>query len=123
MSDRVINIRAPDERKIIDRLHRLRRKVGLSDGIKFRAEFLALAFKHGLVKDICHYRLWDEGWEELGERTFDTCFEMGDSEDVIAMVVIQARSEGFLDAIRDYCNMPGAFERWLGYADKQACLF
>jgi len=116
-------VRTPSERKIIDKLHALRRKVGLPDGVKFRAEFLALAFKHGLVSDICTYRLWDEGWDELGERTFDTCFEMGDAEEVIAMVVSQARNEGFLDAIRNYCNMPGSFDRWLGYADKQACLF
>jgi hypothetical protein len=25
--------------------------------------------------------------------------------------------------VRDYCTAPGAFERWLSYADRQACLF
>ncbi len=116
-------VKRSHQKTIIDRLHDLRRKVGLVNGVRYRAEFLALAFKHGLVDDICHYRLWDEGWEELGERTFDTCFEMGDSVQVIAMVVTQAKNERFLDAIRDYCNMPGAFERWLGYANKQPDLF
>lgn len=111
------------QRGIIDKLHGLRRKVGMSNGIKHRVEFLTLAFKHGLVKDICQYRLWDEGWDGLGERTFDTCFEMGDSDEVIAMVVTQARSEGFLDVIQHYCNVPGSFERWLEYADKQQKLF
>lgn len=116
-------VRDHGQRKIIDRLHSLHRKVGMASGMKYRAEFLCLAFKHGLVDDICHYRLWDEGWEGLGERQFDTCFEMGDSESVIAEVVTQARKEGFLEAIQHYCNMPGAFERWLGIADKQQKLF
>lgn len=115
-------VRSSSERKIIDKLYALRQKVGLGDGIKYRAEFLALAFKHGLVKDICNHQLWDEGWQDLGKRTFDTCFEMGDAEEVIAMVVTRARNEDFLNAIREYCNMPGAFERWLGYADKQVKL-
>jgi hypothetical protein len=48
---------------------------------------------------------------------------MGDAESVIAEVVMLARQEDFLDAIRTYCNMPGAFERWLSYADKQSVLF
>jgi len=39
------------------------------------------------------------------------------------MVVTQARNEDFLDTIREYCNVPGAFERWLGYADGQMELF
>jgi hypothetical protein len=38
-------------------------------------------------------------------------------------VVERARRENFLDAVRDYCTAPGAFERWLSYADRQACLF
>ncbi len=116
-------IRDYDQRQVIGRLHRLRHKIGLATGMKYRVEFLALTFKHGLVDDICHYRLWDEGWEELGERQFDTCFEMGDYESVIAEVVTQARKENFLDAIKHYCNMLGAYERWIGYADKQSALF
>jgi hypothetical protein len=48
---------------------------------------------------------------------------MGDAESVIAEVVTRARQEDFLDAVRAYCNMPGAFERWLACADKQSVLF
>ena len=118
-------MRDPSLRRIVDRLHHLRRKIYRcgEEGRKYRVEFLCLAFKHGLDGDVRHYRLWDEGWEELGERQWDTCFEMGDAESVIAEVVTRARQEGFLDAVRAYCNMPGAFERWLAYADKQSALF
>jgi len=119
MSNRVINIRNSDERKIIDKLHRLSLKIQRDYGIKYRVKFVALAFKHGLVEAIGSYQLWDEGWQGLGSRAFDTCFEMGDAEAVIAMVVTQAKSEGFLDAIRNFCNTQDTYERWLGYADKQ----
>ena len=113
--------RSAEQRAIIDKLHRLCGKLGKER--RYRVEFVCLAFIHGLVNDVTHYTLWDEGWEGLGERQWDTCFEMGDSELVIADVVERARRENFLDAVRDYCTAPGAFERWLSYADRQACLF
>jgi hypothetical protein len=108
--------RSAEQRAIIDKLHRLCGKLGKER--RYRVEFVCLALIH-----VTHYTLWDEGWEGLGERQWDTCFEMGDSELVIADVVERARRENFLDAVRDYCTAPGAFERWLSYADRQACLF
>jgi hypothetical protein len=118
-------VRDSEQPKVIDRLFWLRRRIYQygNAGLQHRIEFLCLAFKHDLVWDICHFRLWDEGWEELGERQWDTCFEMGDSERVIPGAVTLARQESYIDAIRDYCTTAGAFERWLRYADRQAALF
>lgn len=113
--------RSAEQRAIIDKLFRLRQKIYQERS--HRVEFVCLALKHGLASEVIHYELWDEGWEGLGERVWDACFEMGDSELVIADVVERARRENFLDAVRDYCTAPGAFERWLSYADRQACLF
>lgn len=114
-------IRSGEQRAIVHKLHRLCGK--LHQERRYRVEFLCMAFAHGLVHEVIHYTLWDEGWEGLGERQWDSCFEMGDSELVIADVVECARRENFLDAVRDYCTAPGAFERWLSYADRQTCLF
>ena len=72
-------------------LHQLASKV---HQFKSRVEFLVLAFKYGVVREITSYELWDRGYEGLGERQFDTCFEMGDSEEVIAELIRAARTEG-----------------------------
>ncbi|NWD58866.1 hypothetical protein HX878_29605 [Pseudomonas veronii] len=89
---------------------------------KARVEFLRLAFKYSLVCEITNYELWDVGYEGLGERQFDTCFEMGDSEDVIAELIKTARSEGFIDSVRIWCGGE-SFARWCSYADRQGQLF
>lgn len=118
---RLAGSRPADQRAVIERLHKLCTK--LHQAQSNRVEFLCLAFKNGLGCEIRHYTLWDEGWEGLGERQWGDCFEYGDAEAVIADVVTRARKEGFLDAIRDYCTVAGAYERWLSCADRQACLF
>lgn len=100
-------------------LHQLVDKLHL---FKSRVRFVELAFKHGLVEDITSYTLWDKGYEGLGERQFDTCFEMGDSEDVIAALINTARAEGFIDSIQQWCGEQ-SFARWCGYADRQISLF
>lgn len=109
------------KKSIIKRLHTLtfdRNGVGIGLKSKYRVEFLSLAYKHDLVSDITSYRLWDAGWEGLGERQFDTCFEMGDSQDVITDLILRAKKEGFLDKIQAECG-PETFQRWLSYADRQ----
>ena len=120
-----MQIRSGEARQVINRLHRLRRKISQTgtQGFKSRVEFLCLAFRHELDADIRHYRLWDEGWEDLGERQWDTCFEMGDAPLVIGEVMRQARQHGFVESIKRYCNLPGAFERWQACANQQAELF
>ena len=54
----------------------------------------------------------------LGERQFDTCFEIGDSEEVIAELIRTARKEGFIDSIKNWCGNE-SFARWCSYADRQ----
>lgn len=88
---------------------------------KHRVEFVQLAFKHGLVPEITSYSLWDR-YEGLGEREFDTCFEMGDSADVIAELIKTARAEGFIDSVRSWCGEQ-SFISWCSYADRQGLLF
>lgn len=87
-----------------------------------RLKFVELAFKHELVEEITHYELWDRGYEGLGERQFDTCFECGDSEEVIAALITTARADGFIENIRRWCGEE-SFARWCGYADRQGELF
>lgn len=87
-----------------------------------RVEFVILAFKHNIVDEITNYELWDRGYEGLGERQFDTCFEMGDSQDVIAELIKTARRDGFIDNIRAWFG-DESFGRWCSYADRQAQLF
>jgi len=89
---------------------------------KSRVEFVVLAFKYRVVSEITTYELWDRGYEGLGEREFDTCFEMGDSEDVIAELITTARKEGFIDSVKEWCG-DESFDRWCSYADRQAELF
>lgn len=89
---------------------------------KSRVRFVELAFKHSLVEEITSYGLWDKGYEGLGERQFDACFEMGDSEKVIAALITTARAEGFINSVREWCG-DESFSRWCGYADKQGQLF
>ncbi|MFA0921469.1 hypothetical protein ALP73_01090 [Pseudomonas coronafaciens pv. garcae] len=89
---------------------------------KARAEFLTLAFQNDLVEAITSYELWDYGFEGLGEREFDNCFEMGDSADVIAALITNARREGFIEKIKAFCD-PESFEKWCSYADRQGDLF
>lgn len=87
-----------------------------------RVRFLQLAFQHGLVDDLVHYALWDRGYEGLGERQFDACFEMGDAPAVIAALIVHARREGYLEAVRAWCG-EAAFARWCAYAAPQRELF
>lgn len=87
-----------------------------------RVQFLVLAFRHDLVDAIVSYELWDSGLEGLGERQFDSCFEMGDSPDVISALINSARREGFIEKIQAWCGEE-SFARWCSYADRQGDLF
>ncbi len=87
-----------------------------------RVEFLRLAFRYNLADEIINYEIWDRGFEGVGERQFDTCFEMGDSQDVIAALIKSARAEGFIESVRIWCGQE-SFEKWVSYADRQGELF
>lgn len=101
------------------RLHQLTTTLHV---FKSRVEFVVLAFKYGVVSEITSYELWDRGYEGLGERQFDSCFEMGDSEEVIAELIRTARKEGFIDNVRNWCGNE-SFASWCSYADRQSELF
>ena len=113
-----------DRDAAIKRLYALRHAVGQTGkrGFNARVEFVRLAYRYDLVADITSYRLWDQGYEELGERTFDTCFEMGDSADVIAELIREARQLGYVDNIREELGCDESFARWCSYADSQLSL-
>ena len=87
-----------------------------------RVEFLSLAYQHSLVRDLLSYRLWDAGYEGLGERQFDACLEAGDGEAVVIELIQRARRDGFIENVREECG-EALFEKWCGYADRQASLF
>lgn len=117
--------RKPDQVKVIQRLLQLansRGSKGISGDMQYRVEFLALAFRHHLVTDITRYELWDEGWEGLGEREFDACFEMGDGSEVVAALIQKARAEDWLDCIEAQLNQE-TYTRWLEYDSRQRSLF
>lgn len=113
-----------DREAAIKRVYALRHAVGQTGkrGFNARVEFVRLAYRHDLVADITSYHLWDQGYEELGERTFDTCFEMGDSAEVIAELIREARQLGYVDNIREELGCDESFARWCSYADSQLSL-
>lgn len=107
----------------IKRLHALRNRVGMpgTEGFKARVEFLCLAYRYDVVGDLESYRLWDQGYAGLGPRTLDTCFEMGDSQEVIGRLIQDARTLGYLENIRAELNDDEVFQRWCEY-DTQGTL-
>lgn len=109
---------------IIKELHSLQVKVGSAQSFGFhsRVQFVKLAYRHNLVRAITTYQLWDQGYEGLGERTFDTCFEMGDSQEVICELITDARRHGYLANIEREIGNADCFARWCSYADRQGVL-
>lgn len=81
--------------------------------------FVQLAYRYNLVREITSYQLWDRGYEGLGERTFDTCFETGDSPEVIAELIRDARVHGYARNIEIEVSSPECFARWCSYADRK----
>lgn len=60
-------------------------------GVNKRIEFLDLLNKSMLFEKVLRYELFDEF--NIGERTIDTCFEMGDSVEVIAGIITKANCD------------------------------
>ena len=106
---------------IVNELFGLRHKVGFPtlQGFKARVRFVQLAYRHNLVRDITSYQLWDRGYEGLCERTFDTCFEMGDSAEVIAELIRDSRLHCYTGNIESELGSTESFARWCSYADRQ----
>jgi len=91
-------------------------------GFRFRVEFVCLVYRFDLATDLSSYNLWDQGYTDLGPRTFDTCFEMGDSSRVIGQLISNARKLGYLENIRTELGSEEQFQRWCSYADTQGTL-
>ena len=90
--------------KAILKLKRLKPKIGLAGekGLKHRIDFIATVLIHQLKDELTSYQLFDE--HGIGERDFDTCFEMHDGELVIHGLVGLAKKNYWLKA-----NMKKAF--------------
>lgn len=104
---------------IVRRLHELTTSLHV---FKSRVEFAVLAYKYDLVSEITRYELWDAGFEGLGERQMDDCFEMGDCWEVVAEVMTAARKEGFEANIKRHIG-EDSFAKWVTNTDRQGCLF
>jgi len=78
-------------------------------GTKKRIEFLTLVIEARLYSDIIDYTYYDS--YGLGERTLDTCFEMYDSDQVVAALIEKASGNDYFKALLinavgndTYCN-------------------
>lgn len=104
---------------VIKKLHKLVNKTHI---FKSRVEFVVLAYRHRLASEISTYQLWDYGFDGLGERALDSCFEMNDGQEVVMALLDAARKDNFLDAIREQVG-GSCFEKWSAYSGPQASLF
>lgn len=109
---------------IIRKIYALRHTVyrATPAGREARIEFMRLALKYGLADAIRHHDLWDRGYQGLGERQFDTCFEMGDADEVGVAVLKAAREEGFLPEMQRLFSV-SSMEHWANKLDAQMALF
>jgi hypothetical protein len=85
-----------DRLKAIAKLKRLKVKVSLvgDKGLKARVDFICTTFKFDLKEFLVSYELFDE--HNIGERDFDTCFEMHDGDSVIHEIIKQANKSYWL---------------------------
>lgn len=109
---------------IIRQIYELRHTIyrPTSQGQKARVEFMRLTLKHDLVDEIRHHHLWDRGYHGLGERQLDTCFEMGDADEVGVALLKVAREEGFSHKLPALFSA-SSLEHWAQKLDSQLALF
>ncbi len=104
--------------KAIAKLKRLQSKIALADskGLKSRIDFLATVFTHQLKTELNSYQLYDE--HNIGERDYDTCFDMHDGDLVVHGLIVLAKKNYWLKAnlkkeigITCYTQWVGVYER------------
>ena len=80
----------------IQKLKKLKSQICLTSkkGGKARVEFVKIVFLHNLKDPIVRYELFDE--YGLGERDFDTCFEMYDGDQVVHGLIKASLSDATL---------------------------
>jgi hypothetical protein len=90
-------------------------------GLEKRIEFLVTLFRNNLCNYVRSYELFDE--YGIGERDFDTCFEMHDGDDVIRGVIAIAREESAIKnaIIRDMGQE--TFDNWDSITPKTEDMF
>jgi|TARA_B110000196_G_C21152144_1_gene670474 hypothetical protein len=90
-------------------------------GLEKRIEFLATLFRNNLCSYVRNYDLFDEFG--VGERDFDTCFEMHDGDEVIKGLMLIARDESAVknSIIRDMGQ--DTFDRWNAMTPKTQDMF
>jgi len=113
---------APHLYEHVKTLHALRHDVGRDSpkGQRARITFATITIRYGLFKALDAYELWDAGFEGLGPRQFDTCFEMGDSGEVGAGIVKDARANGYVDTVVSHFS-ENVWARWAAINDAQGC--
>lgn len=84
--------------KAITKLKRLKAQIALTDskGLKSRIDFIATVFTHQLKTELNSYQLFDE--HNIGERDYDTCFEMHDGDLVVHGLIRLAKKNYWLKA-------------------------
>ncbi|MBE8233139.1 MAG: hypothetical protein HAW67_05330 [Endozoicomonadaceae bacterium] len=97
----------------INTLKKLKSPIGLEGikGLKNRIKFLITTFNSELHSKLCHYELYDA--HNIGERDFDTCFEMKDGDKVVHGVIKASKKNLWLRHMLIQQLTKEGYERWL----------
>ena len=87
-----MNNYSPAQSKAIKKLKELKESISLTgeQGLQSRIEFVCIAFDYNLKEDLIRYELYDQHY--LGEREYDTCFEMNDGDLVVHGIINKAKT-------------------------------
>lgn len=109
---------------VIREIYGLRHSIYRTDsrGVNARIKFMCLAMKYGLVDEINDGSLWDIGYAGLGSCQLDTCFEMGDADEIGMAVLKAAREEGFVPVMQALFS-ESSLRHWGDMLDAQLALF
>ena len=102
----------------IKALRKLKRRIGMagSIGFKARVEFLKIVFLNHLKLKLTSYALFDE--HNIGERDYDTCFEMHDGDEVIHQIISDAKENERLFQTLSSQIGDAAWNEWLNVFDR-----
>jgi len=102
----------PAQTKGIKKLKNLKTKISLEGikGLKFRIEFASTAFANDLKEDLTNHELFDK--HNIGERDFDTCFEMYDGDQVVHGIIKAAEQDPILKSKLKTSLGPQYYKEW-----------
>lgn len=92
------------------------------EDLKTRIEFLVLVITYGLGHELRNYALQDMGYDRLGARHFDACFEMDDNGATVAGLLARARADGFVDKLIADVGQ-AQYDEWCAKYEPQGTLF